>query len=61
MFSEVKHHRCLPHTYFFLIKSKSGSIMAAILALARLLLIVYEHKVSITHAVPLLSTAAEDY
>lgn len=35
--------------------------MAAILALARLLLIVYEHKVSITHAVPLLSTAAEDY
>lgn len=40
------------HTYIFSITSHSGPVMVVIWALARLLRLVHEHKVSIIHAVP---------
>lgn len=60
--SEVNHHRCLPFnpTQILALKSNAAPIMSVIWSLARLLWLVYDHKVSIICAnVPILSTAAD--
>lgn len=60
--SEVNHHRCLPFnpTQILPLKSNAAPIMSLIWSLARLLWLVYDHKVSIICAnVPILSTAAD--